>query len=93
MTTCFRDALIDAGVSIPGNMQIPSPIKWEEAVKTCKILGLQIYYIETVTVYDEPMIVMYKTKPGKGHAVFTDNIKPFIDRGVEFIGIILFRGD
>ncbi len=86
---CFRDAIETAGVSIPANLFIPDWILIDEIPAICESLDLKWHGNGTVKLDIEPVIVLYRTHGNKGHAIFTNDIEPFLDYNI--VGLICFN--
>lgn len=85
--SCFRDALKAANVAIPPTLSIPNWIQIEEIPVVCGRLNLEWYGVGNVDIDIEPVIVLYRTRKNKGHAVFVSDIGPLLGC-VDIIGLI-----
>jgi hypothetical protein len=85
--SCFRDALRDANIIIPQGLSIPDWIQIEEIPTICADLDLKWFGDGNLEIGIEPVIVLYRTRKGKGHAVLVPDIGPLLDR-VEIVGVI-----
>ena len=87
--SCFRDALEAANILIPPSLSIPDWVPIAEIPAICGRLGLEWHGNGDISIGVEPVIVLYRTRPGKGHAVFVSDIRPLLGC-VEIIGLIRF---
>ena len=83
MSNCLRIALNKAGIDTDISVDIPI----ENMPNLCKKLKLDWHGSGTLNFYvGEPVIVIYKTAPGRSHAVFTTDAR--LLRNI--IGLITF---
>lgn len=88
--SCFRDALEAAGIAIPPDLSIPNWVNIEEVPHICKNLGLKWHGTGEIKLGIEPVIICFCTSENKGHAIFTEDVGPFLDYNI--IGLIRFCG-
>lgn len=84
---CFRNALIDAGIIIPSNLDIPEWLSIHEANDICNYLGIEWLEDCNISIGVEPVIVIYKTGQGKAHALFVRDIGSLLGQ-FKIIGLI-----
>lgn len=89
--SCLRDALIEAGVLIPNHVRLPDWIEIEEIPALCAKLNLRWHENCALELDVEPVIVLYPTTPGKGHAIYLEDIGPFLKAGKDIIGLIKLK--
>lgn len=83
---CFEDAMKQAGYGI----NAPNWIKIEDISHTVEHLGLVFHSgAGNVEVGVQPLVVLYETRPGVGHAKYVEDIGPLIESGKEIIGVII----
>ncbi len=85
---CLAKALVIAGIKIPDDLSIPDNIDIGEIPAICKRLNLRWYEGVNIKIGIEPLVVLYRTGKGKGHAEFVSDIGEILLWQVEIIGLI-----
>jgi len=85
--TCLRDALVAAGLDITKTI-INEPVLFEDLAQICVDLDVEPFseggFWATV---GEPIIVIYKTRPGWAHAEFTTDARE-MTKGRQVVAVI-----
>lgn len=83
---CFRNAMRKAGY----RLSTPDWIVIENIPQAIENFNLSLITGPiTIELGIQPVIVLYETRPGKGHAEYVNDIGSVIARGARIIGIIL----
>lgn len=90
---CLARALVIAGIKIPDDLSIPDNVDIGEVPAICKRLNLRWYGGSNIKVGIEPLIVLYRTGKGKGHAEFVSDIGELLLSQVEIVGLIRLEGE
>lgn len=88
--SCLKNALAEAGF----NLDVPDWIMLEDIPPITEALGLRwVGGGNSVSIAaHQPVIVIYETFSGNGHAEYTENIMSMLIKCKRIIGMITFEG-
>lgn len=89
---CLVRALAIAGIKIPDDLSIPGNVDIGEIPAICERLNLRWYEGDNIKIGVKPVIVLYRTGKGKGHAEFVSDIGDLLLWQVEIVGLIRMGG-